>query len=744
MKIFVSCAIGLEPVLASELERILSLDSVTPARAGAWLEITLEQTYRIALWSRVASRVLIPIYEADATPDRLYDSGLKQDWSQYMRPGARLAIDFSGKNKHIRHSRFGALRVKDAIADWFGEQGQEQPHLDKEEPQIRLSARIQKSRVSVALDFTGSGLHRRGYRQRQGIAPLRENLAAGLLYRAGWPEIASSGGALCDPMCGSGTFLIEAALMALDGAPGIGREFWGFDAWPGHDAALWAALQEEARCRFSEGCRSYQGRLYGSDSNSYMTRMVMDNARNAGVDEWIEVKTADATEVHAPPAKELEGKEEPEGIEESEGKEGHARITDSVAGLLISNPPYGERMGDEAQIALLYERLGENLKVNFPNWKAAVLAANVEYGRRMGIHSHKQYQVDNGNLACVLVLFDLGERNHIQVKREIQPSQGAVMVANRIRKNMARLNGWLAREAVQAFRVYDADIPEYAAAVDIYQTNHGRYAVVQEYAAPKTIDAGKAKHRLNELLTGVGSALTIEMDQVVLKSRQRQRGAQQYDKQDEDQFRGLLVQESDAVLELDLGQYLDTGLFLDHRAIRRQIGSVAQGKRFLNLFCYTATASVHAALGGASGSLSVDMSNTYLNWAERNYRHNRIDRTRHRLLREDCLKFLERQSVDPDEKFDLIFLDPPSFSNSAKMDAVLDIQRDHVELIRQAMALLAEGGELIFSTNLRRFRMDQEALSAFVLGDDTQSSLDPDFQRNQRIHQCWRISHASE
>lgn len=717
MKLFVSCAIGLEPVLADEIQALGLEPRLT--KAGVHIDADLEHAYRICLWSRVASRVLMPLFASEATGDDLYETAKEIDWSEYLHSGSRLAIDFSGQNKHIRHTRYGALRIKDAIADWFSDRDAEAPRMDKDNADARLSARLTKGIVEVAFDFSGEAMHRRGYRERQGQAPLRENLAAGLLYRARWPEICEQGGALFDPMCGSGTFAIEAAMMATDCAPGLRRDYWGFQNWPQHDADLWRGLKGEAEDRFRDGLANYSGSIIGSDSNGYMVKVARDNASRAALHELIEFRTGDATEMQP---------------------------LDVAPGLVICNPPYGERMGDEAQVALLYEAIGAQLRETFPGWQAAILSANTEFGRRMGIHSHKQYKIDNGKLACVLLLFDIAETNFLRKAGPAEPSDGAKMVANRIKKNMSRMNSWLARENIEAFRAYDADIPEYAAAVDVYKTDAGRYAVVQEYVPPKTVDAGKARHRLNELVTGVSMALSLSEDAIIVKARDRQRGKQQYEKSAPaigasgmQSHARLSVREGSARLEVNLEDYLDTGIFLDHRPIRRELNQSINGKSFLNLFCYTSVVSVQAALGGAKKSLSLDMSNTYLDWAERNYAANDIDQRRHRLVRADCLEWLTNQALIPDQKFDVIFLDPPSFSNSKMMEGVLDIQRDHVRLITQAMRLLEQEGLLIFSTNLRKFRMDRDALSEFKLEDYTESSLDPDFKRNGRIHQCWKI-----
>ena len=393
MNLFISCAIGLEPVLADELADVISADA-RPTKAGVWVDTDLAGAYQIVLWSRVASRVLLPIFECQATVDELYASAVAQNWAEYLKPGASIAIDFSGKNKHIRHTRFGALKIKDAIADWHQQRDLDTPYLDKEDPEVRFSARINKGKLSVALDLSGHAMHRRGYRQRQGAAPLRENLAAALLYRARWPEMVRGdsqlNAVLFDPMCGSGTLVIEAALMAADGAPGLRSESWGFEHWPGHDEPLWRQKFKEAEQRFKKGREAFKGRLYGSDTNAFMVRVARDNASRAAVHELVEFETADATQVDAP--------------------------TDT-AGLIITNPPYGERLGDEAQVAVLYEKLGENLLEKFVGWQAAILAANSEFGRRLGMHSHKQYRVDNGTLACMLLLFDIQLSNQPGFRR---------------------------------------------------------------------------------------------------------------------------------------------------------------------------------------------------------------------------------------------------------------------------------------------------------------------------------------
>ncbi len=287
-------------------------------------------------------------------------------------------------------------------------------------------------------------------------------------------------------------------------------------------------------------------------------------------------------------------------------------------------------------------------------------------------------------------------------------------------------------------------MPEYSAAIDVYigQTQPGKpekiYAHVQEYAAPKSVDEEKAAARFHEITLAVPYVLNIPQSQISYKQRRRNKGKTQYEKVQETPTGDLFsVQEGTSKLHINLWQYLDTGLFLDHRPVRNMIAMQAKDKRFLNLFCYTASASVHAAMNGARYTVSVDMSNTYLNWARKNFALNGLSESKNRLVQADCLQWLEEN----DQLFDLILLDPPSFSNSKRMDDVLDIQRDHVDLIHKSMRALDEKGTLIFSNNLRSFELDVEALTAYNIDTISAKTIDEDFKRNSKIHQCWLIRH---
>jgi len=695
---------GLEDLLAGELAD-MGLAACKTAPGAVHFDTDLAGAYRACLWSRVANRVLLPLAEFEAgDDDALYAGTRTVDWGAHLDGGHTLAVRCTGQRPAIAHTRFAEQRVKDAIVDQFRERTGARPSVDVRNPDLAVHLHLDRDRASIAIDLSGDSLHRRGYREPGTRAPLKENLAAAMLLRAGWAEIAAAGGALCDPMTGSGTLAIEAAMIAADIAPAINRTRFGFLGWLGHDDAAWKALIDEAIERQQAGL----GRLppiHAFDNDPIAVRTARVNAERAGLGGAIRVQRA-----------ELDCVQVPAGV---------------TRGLVAVNPPYGERLGGSHELVPLYARLGDTLKTKFPGWRAIVLNGA---GLELGLKPDRSWQMNNGPIRCRLETFSLAASS-APLSNDEPP---AADLANRIRKNLRQLRKWRMREAVTCYRVYDADIPEYAVAVDVYGTDDGDWLHVQEYEAPKSIAPGHARARLRAALTTLPEALGVAPERIVFKVRRRQRDADQYGKLG-DHGRFLTVHEGPARLAVNLTDHLDTGLFLDHRPIRRWFGQHARGKRVLNLFCYTGAVTVHAALGGAASTTSVDLSNTYLEWMGRNLRLNRLDPARHRSVRADALTWLKTCR----ERFDLIFLDPPSFSNSKRMASVLDVQRDHAGLIRRAMGCLTGDGTLVFSTNLRRFRLDASLADEFCVEDYTSESIPPDFRRNARIHHCWLITQRS-
>ena len=704
----------MEQLLAEELRNLGAVD-VAESRVGASFNGTLETAYKTCLWSRTANRILLPLASfAAETPAALYEGVQCVSWSDHFGVTQSFAVECNSSRSQISHSHFAALKVKDAIADQFRERQGARPSVQVEQPDILINLYLLRDQATLSLDLSGESLHRRGYREQGLGAPLKENLAAAMLLRAGWPEMAARGGALLDPMCGSGTLPIEAALMAADIAPGLLRRHWGFLHWKQHDETLWNRLLAEAHVRREKGLAQLPV-IVGCDQSAPAVRSAQTNAARAG----------------------LQGRVRFEQRELSQA----APVSAAVNGLVVANPPYGERLGRDSDLPRLYRLLGDTLKQRFTGWQAAILTGTPELGKRLGLRARKIYSLFNGAIECKLLCIDIDPEWFVNDRRFPTPlpaesrSDGAKAFANRLLKNRKHLVRWLQREGISCFRLYDADLPEYALAVDVYGTEPPRVHV-QEYQAPDSIDPRKARLRLREALGVILETLKIDEERLYFKVRKPQKGSAQYQKL-ATSAKFYQVNEGACRLLVNFEDYLDTGLFLDHRKTRQLLAELAAGKRFLNLFCYTGTASVYAASGGALATTSVDMSNTYLDWAKRNMQLNRFDGAEHRFIRADCVEWLKRG--DDGNRYGLIFLDPPSFSTSKRMDATLDLQRDHVDLIRGAARLLEPDGVMIFSNNLRCFRMERERLENLEVEDISRATLPNDFQRNPRIHNVWRI-----
>ncbi|EMF8479479.1 bifunctional 23S rRNA (guanine(2069)-N(7))-methyltransferase RlmK/23S rRNA (guanine(2445)-N(2))-methyltransferase RlmL [Morganella morganii] len=699
---FASTARGLEELLKNELAT-LGAEDLSITQGGVHFRAQPRTMYTCLMWSRLASRILLPLNEFNVYSDMdLYLAVQSVDWPSVFSADKTFAVHFNGTNDEIRNSQYGALKVKDAIVDSFTRKTGTRPDVAKQQPDIRINVYLNKEKASLAIDLSGDSLHIRGYRELAGQAPLKENLAAAIILRSGWQKETP----MMDPMCGSGTLLIEAAMIASDCAPGLNRHHWGFEAWGGHDKAVWESVRAEARERANAGLVSATARFFGSDTDKRVLDMARANARRAGVDKLISFQQKDATKLENP-------------------------LPDGPKGTIISNPPYGERLESEPALIALHSVFGRVVKIRFPGWRLSLFSASPELLSSLQLRAEREFKAKNGPLDCVQKNYQLSDTPPATAQ-----DIGADF-ANRLRKNEKKLAKWAKQEGVECYRLYDADLPEYNVAVDCYAD----YVVVQEYAPPKTVDPNKARQRLFDVISATLAVLELPAHKLILKTRQRQKGKQQYEKLAEKQ-NSFLVKEYNAQLWVNLTDYLDTGLFLDHRIARKMLGQMSKGKDFLNLFAYTGSATVHAGLGGARSTTSVDMSRTYLEWAERNLQSNGLSGRQHRLIQADCLSWLARTP----EQFDLIFIDPPTFSNSKRMEDTFDVQRDHIDLMKHLKRMLRRGGTLMFSNNKRGFKLDQDGMDALglVAQEITAKTQSQDFARNRQIHNCWLIRHAGE
>ncbi len=768
---------GMESLLAGEL-RSLGAEHVKQARAGVAFQGTLETAYRVCLWSRLAGRVLLPLATGPAADgDQLYATTNRVDWDTHLGVDGTLAVDFSGTSDTIRDTRYGAVRMKDAVVDQFrARHGDRRPSVDTRAPDLRINGHLMRGRVTVSLDLSGDSLHRRGYRtdRVQVEAPLKENLAAAVLLFAAWPQEAAAGGSFLDPLCGSGTLPIEAALMAADVAPGLLRaespNGFAFLRWLGHDGAAWERLVGEARERRAAGLGRLKAAapgqtVCGSDHDPRAIRVAQACVEHAGLSGAVAISRSELVELRAPAAH----------------------------GLVAANAPYGERLGRREDAESLTRLLGERLRAGFGGWRAALLAGSPHQAQTLGIAVKRDTMLHNGPLECTVAFYEVGEGGgpafgsaaaaprsaRAAVRSSGAPAPvasapetpapaapasasgpaqtrpagmltgGAEQFANRLHKNVRRLSRQLHKENITCYRLYDADLPDYNLVIDVY----GDWVHVQEYAPPAEIDPGKVRRRLEDGLAVIGSVLDVPPERVVLKERRRQRGAAQYERRASGgDF--LPVVEDDLTYLVNLRDYLDTGLFLDQRLTRRLVRKLAGGRRFLNLFAYTGTMTVDALAGGSPASTTVDLSSTYLEWARRNLEANGFGAelepaaasvhgrpppaaAQNRLVQADCLRWV----AEAEGEYDLIWLDPPTFSNSKKMGrATFDVQRDHADLIRMtARRFLAPGGILLFATNRRGFKLDHAELGGLTVKDLSRATLPFDCARGANRHFVFRL-----
>lgn len=483
---------GLELLLVEELR---ALGAIEPREklAAVTFQGTLELAYKACLWSRFANRILLSLATFPAaTPEELYAGVKTIEWDEHLARNATLAVHFVSVNSAITHTLFGAQKVKDAIVDQLRDKHGVRPDIDRSEPDVSVYVYLQRDVATLSLDLSGESLHKRGYRLSSVTAPLKENLAAAILKRSGYDAVAKDGGALLDPMCGSGTLLIEGAFMAADIAPGIGREYFGFLGWKQHQPALWRSILDDAIARREAGLANLPA-IIGYDHDAEAIKSAFENIERAGLSGKIHVEKRELDEF--------------------------APLSKLKPGLIVVNPPYGERLGDVEAVKPLYTMLGDRLKHAFTGWRAGVFTGNPELGKQMGLRSIKQYALFNGAIPCQLLLFNVEqqyfvdrspEADNARRVRQAQRSatggeqQAIEMFVNRIRKNLRK------HKSEANYRLYDADLPDYSFAIDI--TDGKVY--VREYQAPKFIDNRKVERRRDEVLSVLPELLAVDPGQI--------------------------------------------------------------------------------------------------------------------------------------------------------------------------------------------------------------------------------------
>ncbi|MCL1847955.1 MAG: bifunctional 23S rRNA (guanine(2069)-N(7))-methyltransferase RlmK/23S rRNA (guanine(2445)-N(2))-methyltransferase RlmL [Coriobacteriia bacterium] len=823
---YATCAKGAEKILAFELAT-LGIRKTRPLTAGVSFNGELADAYRALLWLRTASRVLLVLARVDASnSDALYAGVRAIPWEEHVLPTGSIAVDARGTNAALNDTRFVGMRVKDAVCDRLRELTGERPSVDRERPDLRINVSLRGERATIALDLAGEPLHRRGYRveDRAIKAPLRETLAATMLLAADITK-GTVPFVIIDPLCGSGTLVIEAARMMADIAPGILRSYWGFDGWLGHDTELWATLIDEADARAEAAAVAVAAggasapRVFGSDIDPAAIKVARASAAKAGVAHLINFSVADVALLTL-----KQGDKDIKGTVLFSPFQGQNRTVPFMSErlLIVCNPPYGERLSTESQLPALYAALGSlkrRAEAQGFTTDFCVITPHAELDGALGCQPDNVIDTFNGPLETTIRYYrgardgsnaslsavstchpglDLGPTLAVAeyqrlssmdaVGQEESMTKGTVPFVKaadltkgtvpfvikpgvtkeemsdgllqqypeaeqfvaRLRKMAAHRSKWARRAGVSCYRVYDADLPDYAVAIDLYQgagrEAGTRWLQIAEYAPPKWVDPDLAARRLNEALVLAPAILEVPTTNVFSKQRKRDKGGSQYAKDPSSSSSRHVVEENGLLFEVDFSSRLDTGLFLDHRLTRQMLRERAEGQDVLNLFAYTGSASVYMAAGRARGVTTVDLSQTYLAWAKRNMERNGFKGAAYQYIDTDAVRWVQEQrrarQGSGQQRYGLIFVDPPTFSNSTQMgQQTWDVQRDHAELLIAVSRILTSSGVAVFSTNLRSFKPDVETLARarVRLTDISAQTIPPDFDRNPRIHRCYLV-----
>lgn len=788
MEFYASCPEGFESALADELKR-LGLSHVRRLKGRATFEGELEQGYRACLWSRLASRVFVVLGRFEAQDaDELYDSVYDIAWETVIRPGATIAITARGVTEQLRNTRFSALRAKDALCDRLAETTGRRADVNATDPDVHLLLSLRQRRASISLDLSGDPLFKRlppaATRAGEGTHVLRPDYAALVLAQVGWTGLCEREltaddyenealPTLIDASCAGGGLLLEAANILTDRAPGAAREHWGFEGWQLHDDALWEQLLAEAREREATA-RERQARIVAVDIDPAARKTAERMVKCAGYKRFVDFCAAKSATA----------------LDHAGAVAGAALVADTTetplslmhdAMTLIGELRRAPELASAPVAALTRDGLLARALHAEPERSIAVMPNNEEATVEVwpsldqaaaAFKAAASADTKGSTDACTDVA-DTAGAGEDEAANAPMPEPAATLdpgdgkplpvlipeseqFANRLRKNARLRRKWAKREGVSCYRVYDADLPDYSAAIDLYEgcpQTPGRWLVIAEYAAPKTIDPALAQARMLDILAIAPRILDVPAEHVHAKARMRSRGGSQYGKQGAGKGgsgeraniarrRLPLIEEGGLTFAVNFDDYLDVGIFLDHRVTRNLVREHAkQARRFLNLFAYTGTATCYAADGGVEETVTVDLSNTYLDWAERNMRQNGLVGPQHHFVRDDVLAWI-RDQRQTRNRWDLIFVDPPTFSNSSKMGRrTWDVQRDHVELLAGVSRLLAQGGHAIFSCNLRGFRPETRKLAraGVVLEDITAQTIPEDFARNQKVHHCYIV-----
>ncbi len=804
MKLTAACAFGLEALLKRELIALGYEARVSqPGRVvfeGDW-----EAVCRSNIWLRTADRVLIEVQQFEAPDfDALFDTVKDFDWSQFIPEDASFPV--IGRSRLSQLSSVPAIQrsVKRAVVESLKRfHGVEV--LPETGATYKIEIALLNDIATLTIDSTGPSLHKRGYRKLAAEAPIKETLAAAMVDLSVWnPERP-----LIDPFCGSGTIPIEAALIGLNMAPGMNRQF-SSSLWNTFPSQLWSAAIDEAN---DLRRRDVTLQIIGTDRDEEVLSLARYHSQQAGV--------ADQIHFQQKSFDELRSKRE--------------------FGCVITNPPYGERLEEQKRLIGLYESIPAVMQ-RLPTWSLFLITNMPQFESLIQKKATRRRKLFNGRLECTYYQF-LGPRPPRQkpspTEAELRPEpevlikvtpqatvsssedpkatdpatsrsipmvvvnqakpapveidltpkvnepvpdahpraestktppvmadletsaepavaktskpnsraneaplfgglqskdhEQAEIFSNRISKRAKHLRRWPTKRGITCFRLYERDIPEIPLVVDRYED----YLHITEYERPHERDLARHAAWLELMKKTAAATLDLPISHVFLKRRRRDNDTRQYEKIDS-MGKLIPVHENGLTFLVNLSDYVDTGLFLDHRLTRQMVFDEATDKDFLNLFAYTGSFSVYAAAAGARSTTTVDLSRNYLDWASENFKANELSGPAHRFIASDSIGFLESAARDPRQRFDLAVVDPPTFSNSKRTESDWDVQSRHVELLSGVRSVMRPDGIVYFSTNFRRFKFHEHELPGFDCREISKQTVPEDF-RNRRIHRCWRM-----
>ena len=702
LNLIATTAFGLEAVVRRELAALGYDGEII---APGWIRFGGDElaVCRANLWLRAADRVLVQIdtFAADDF-EALFENTKLAAWHEWIPADGTFPV--IGRSIKSQLSSVPACQraVKKAVVESLLA-AHLTDTLPETGPQYKIEVAILKNQVSLTIDTTGQSLHKRGYRTSAAAAPLKETLAAAMVMLSFW----NSDRPLIDPFCGSGTIPIEAALIGRNIAPGSGRTFAAED-WPAVAADRWRQARDEA---LELALPEFSERLVGTDTDERVLSAARRNAEQAGVSDQVHFQQKSFSELSS--------------------QRNH--------GCVITNPPYGKRIGEQRELESLYHSIPEVLR-KLPTWSHFILTAYPDFEGVIERQADRRRKLYNGRIECTYYQFHGPKQGEAA-----EPSNAAAvfgglsekvreqadLFGRRLQKRARHLRRWPTKQGITCYRLYERDVPEIPLIVDRYED----HLHITEYDRPHDRDAGQHADWLDLMMRKAAEVLDVDHRKVFLKCRRRQRGRSQHGQLADRRYE-VTVREAGLRFIVNLSDYVDTGLFLDHRITRSMVREAAEGATFLNLFGYTGGFTVYAAAGGAARTTTVDWSHTYLDWSKRNLCLNEFESERHRFVRADAASYL--QQLPRHETYDLAVVDPPTFSNRKGVDDHWDVQRDHVELLNELMLRMKPGGQIYFATNFRRFKLDEAAIQSASIFEISRQTVPSDF-RNRRVHRCWRL-----